>query len=114
MVVQDTYSPVKTSTRLRVQAIGARSTKALGKASWEALTELLKCHLRHYFSFSWFLLRNSCLNRHMVIYISIKMFPSLKKETAQKQFILPAEVCHGEAKLFPPNSHLYNYSIYHT
>lgn len=35
--------------------IGACSTKALGKA------ELLKCHLHDYSSFSWFLLRKSCL-----------------------------------------------------
>jgi len=31
---------------------GARYTKALGKASWGALTELLRCHLHHYFPFS--------------------------------------------------------------
>jgi len=40
----------------------------------------------------------------MAISISIKMFPSLNKKTAQKQFMLPPEACHGEAKLFPTNS----------
>lgn len=96
MVVQERLQPHQNLHTFKGAGCptGAHSVKALGKASWEALTELLKFHLNHYFSSSWFLLRNSCSNKHMVILVSTK----LNKKAAQKQFIPPPEVCHGEAE----------------